>query len=108
MVRYALLLFGFISALGMIGINVNALVAGLGLTGFALAFALKDALSNLLAGAMVLVYQPFRHGDHVKIQTFEGTVSKIDLRYTTLDTGKEKFLIPNSVMLKHPMTIFPD
>ena len=41
-----LIIFGFITALGTLGINVSALVAGLGLTGFALGFALKDTISG--------------------------------------------------------------
>lgn len=104
--RYGLLILGVVTAMGALGINVNAIVASLGLTGFALGFALKDALSNLLAGAMILVYQPYYHGDKIKVQTFEGVVTKIDLRYTTLDSGSEKFLIPNSVMLNNAITLF--
>src|SRR5690606_892742 len=49
----ALLTFGAINALGTMGVDVAALVAGLGLTGFALGFALKDIISNLLAGVLV-------------------------------------------------------
>ena len=56
----ALMIFGFVTALGTLGINVSALVAGLGLTGFALGFALKDIISNLLSGVLILLYRPFR------------------------------------------------
>ena len=48
-VSITLLVFGAVTALGTMGINVSALVAGLGLTGFALGFAFKDILSNLMA-----------------------------------------------------------
>ena len=51
--KIGLIIFGFVTALGTIGINVSALVAGLGLTGFALGFALKDVVSNLIAGSMI-------------------------------------------------------
>src|SRR6187399_2545230 len=61
--RVSVLVFGTVTALGTIGVNVSALVAGLGLTGFALGFAFRDALSNVLAGAMILFYRPFRRGD---------------------------------------------
>ena len=61
----ALLLFGAITALGTVGIDVTALVASLGLAGFAVGFALRDAISNVLAGVMVLMYRPFRVGDHI-------------------------------------------
>ena len=54
MARVGLLLIGGVCALGTTGIDVSALVAGLGLTGFALGFALRDALSNFLSGALIL------------------------------------------------------
>ncbi|HEX3204012.1 MAG TPA: hypothetical protein VHQ67_04610, partial [Nitrospiraceae bacterium] len=46
MASIAIMVFGVVTGLGTMGINVSALVAGLGLTGFALGFALKDVLSN--------------------------------------------------------------
>ena len=45
-----IIIFGIVTALGTLGVNVSALVAGLGLTGFAIGFALKDTISNLLSG----------------------------------------------------------
>ena len=80
------------------GINVSALVAGLGLTGFALGFALKDILSNLIAGVLILLYRPFRVNDYIMVTGLEGAVTEIDLRYTTLQKEGQKFLIPNSVL----------
>ena len=50
-----LIVLGVVTALGTMGVNVTALVAGLGLTGFALGFAFRDVLSNLLAGLLLLV-----------------------------------------------------
>ena len=47
------MIFGFVTALGSVGVDVSALVAGLGLTGFALGFALKDTISNLLSGVLI-------------------------------------------------------
>jgi len=94
----ALIIFGAVSALGTIGINVSALVAGLGLTGFALGFALKDVLSNFLAGVLILLYRPFELNDYISVAGLEGTVAEIDLRYTTLQKEGQKYLIPNSVL----------
>lgn len=96
---------GLLTALGTLGIDVSALVAGLGLTGFALGFAFRDALSNLLAGVLVLLYQPFRVGDHIKAGDFQGRVTEIDLRYTTLEgEGETTYLIPNSMLFTNPIT----
>jgi small conductance mechanosensitive channel len=100
-----LLIFGLVTALGTLGINVSALVAGLGLTGFALGFALKDTISNLLSGVLILLYQPFKKGTRIKISGYEGIVVSIDLRYTELDSEGNKILIPNSKLFKDPITV---
>ena len=100
-----LIIFGFITALGTIGINVSALVAGLGLTGFALGFALKDTISNLLSGVLILLYKPFEIGNRIKISGYEGIVVSIDLRYTELDAEGNKILIPNSKLFTDPITV---
>lgn len=97
--------FGVVTALGTMGINVSALVAGLGLTGFALGFALKDTISNLLSGILILLYRPFNIGERIKIAGFEGTVVAIDMRYTELDSGGDRVLIPNSKLFTDPITV---
>ena len=94
-IKIGLIILGFISAFGTLGIDVSAMVAGLGLTGFALGFALKDALSNLLAGVLILFYQPFKCGDHIGVAGCKGKVINIDLRYTTIESDESKYLIPN-------------
>jgi small-conductance mechanosensitive channel len=100
-----LIIFGVVTALGTLGINVSAIVAGLGLTGFALGFALKDTISNLLSGVLILLYRPFEKGSRIKISGYEGTVVSIDLRYTELDSEGDKVLIPNSKLFKDPITV---
>jgi small-conductance mechanosensitive channel len=101
----ALIVFGAITALGTMGINVSALVAGLGLTGFALGFALKDILSNLIAGVLILLYRPFRVNDYILVAGNEGVVTEIDLRYTTLQKEGQIFLIPNSVLFTNSIGV---
>ncbi len=100
-----LIIFGFVTALGTLGINVSALVAGLGLTGFALGFALKDTISNLLSGVLILLYRPFEIGNRIKISGYEGIVVSIDLRYTELEGEGSKILIPNSKSFTDPITV---
>ena len=95
----ALLLFGSVTALGTIGVNVSALVAGLGLTGFALGFAMKDILSNLMSGLLILLYRPFSINDRITVTGLEGLVTGIDLRYTRLEKGSQTHLIPNSLLI---------
>src|SRR5690242_7782549 len=95
LVYWVVLGFGIVTGLGTMGVNVSALVASLGLTGFALGFALRDAIANLLAGILILVFRPFHYGDRIKVVGFEGTVIGIDLRYTTIRGASERHLIPN-------------
>ncbi|MFH1776017.1 MAG: mechanosensitive ion channel domain-containing protein [Candidatus Omnitrophota bacterium] len=96
---------GVFFALGATGVNVTAVVASLGLTGFAIGFALRDALSNILAGVLIILYKPFHPGDRIIVTGFEGEITDIDLRYTTMKSDNGKVLIPNSNMFTNPVTI---
>ncbi len=98
-------LFGVITALGTLGVNVSAIVAGLGLTGFAFGFALKDTISNVLSGVMILIYQPFKIQDQIKVAGFEGVVTNIDLRYTELNGEQGRVLIPNKKLFTDPIVV---
>lgn len=101
-----LLLFGGVTALGTLGINVSAMIAGLGLVGFALGFALKDIVSNFVAGFLILLYNPFVRGDDVSVTGNEGRVIAINMRYTVLETTDGKrILIPNSTLFANAVTV---
>jgi len=89
---------GLVMALDNAGIDVSALVAGLGLTGFALGFAMKDALSNLIAGSLILLYRPYRIGTRITIGAVDGIVTDMDLRYTRIRGEGKEYLLPNSVV----------
>jgi len=103
--KAALLVSGAITALGTAGINVSALVTGLGLTGFAVGFAFRDILSNLLAGILIVIFAPFQQQDRISVAGLEGTVVRIDLRYTTLQAEGKKILIPNSTLFTNAITV---
>ena len=101
----SLLLLGLVTALGTVGVNVAALVTSLGLAGFAVGFALKDALSNLISGVMLLLYRPFQVGDEVIVTGHEGRVIAIDLRYTTLQLEGQVVFIPNSKLFTESVVL---
>jgi small conductance mechanosensitive channel len=103
--RIVLLALGIITALGTLGVDVSALVTGLGLTGFALGFAIKDTISNILAGVLLLIYRPFQVGDNIEVKGMKGTVKSIDLRYTTLAQEEGHSLVPNSLLFTNPIHI---
>ncbi len=104
--RATLVAFGAVTALGTIGMDVRALLAGLGLTGFALGFALRDIISNTLAGVLILLFRPFHRGDRISVAGAEGVVSEIDLRYTTLvvDEGT-RVLVPNQTLFTNSIRV---
>mgnify|MGYP001270477442 FL=1 len=103
--KIGLIIFGLITSLGTFGINISALVAGLGLTGFALGFALKDVVSNLIAGSIILLHRPFKINDRIIVVGHEGKVIKIDLRYTTIESEDKKVLLPNSILFTKEIII---
>jgi small-conductance mechanosensitive channel len=103
--KVGLVLFGLISGLGTMGINVSALVAGLGLTGLALGLALKEVVSNAIAGVLILVYKPFKRGDTVGVLTFQGRAAEVNLRYTTLETGGGRVFVPNMMLLTNVVVV---
>ncbi|MBD2741129.1 mechanosensitive ion channel family protein [Coleofasciculus sp. FACHB-1120] len=87
---------GSVVALGVLGLDIGALLGALGLTSVAIGFALKEVFSNYISGMILLAARPFRLGDQVTIKEFEGTVTQIQLRATTLNTyDGRKVYIPN-------------
>jgi small conductance mechanosensitive channel len=95
--QQAIMIFiGSVLALAKLGFNVSALVAGLGLTGFALGFALKDAIANLVAGIMIVIYKPIEIGHIVEVSGSRGEVININLRYITIQKEDAIDLVPNS------------
>jgi len=103
--QYGIVAFGVLTGLDTAGVKMVPVVAGLGLGGFALGFALRDALSNFLAGLLILVYRPFRIGDYLSVSGCEGVVSEINLRYTVLQGEKEEMMVPNSVLFTTPLRV---
>ena len=83
---------------GQVGIETTSFIAVLGSAGLALGLALQGCLSNFAGGVLILVLKPFKVGDYILDGSSgkEGTVKKIDLFYTYLDTSdNKKLIIPN-------------
>ena len=88
-----------------LGINISAIVAGLGLTGFAFGFAFKDMLSNFISGILIFIYEPFKLGDSIEVEKKTGKVIDINLRYVTIETENQKVLIPNSISVSKVIAV---
>jgi small-conductance mechanosensitive channel len=105
--QQAILIFiGSVLAISKLGFDVSALVAGLGLTGFAVGFALKDAIANLVAGIMIVLYKPIELGQTVDIAGSKGEIININLRYITIRKEDSIDLVPNSLFLSKQITVF--
>lgn len=88
---------GVLMALSQIGISLAPMLAGLGVAGFIVGFALQDSLSNFAAGAMILVYRPFDVDDFVEVTGASGLVKKMNLVSTTIATfDNQTLVVPNS------------
>lgn len=87
---------GSVVALGVLGLDFGALLGALGLTSVAIGFSLKDVLSNYISGVILLAARPFGINDQVVIGDYEGTITQIDLRATTMRTYDGRLVyIPN-------------
>ena len=91
LLKFVLVVFSSIMVLSHFGYNVNALVAGLGVGGVAIAFALQNILADIFASFSILFDKPFKEGDFIVIDGDSGTVRKIGIKSTRLKalTGEE-------------------
>jgi len=95
-INFFILLIGFLFILYFAGVDLTALLSGLGIGGFAVAFAAKDTISNFFGTLAILASNAFSQGDWVEINGKEGTVVEIGLRVTTLRTFDNALIaIPN-------------
>ena len=104
--RWSIIVAGIITALQRF-FNVTAFLAGLGILGFSIGFALQNILQNFAAGVILLVQQPFEVGDGIEVSNFGGTVLAVNLRTTEIKTWDGRIVIlPNADVLSHPITNF--
>ena len=88
------------------GFSAGNLVGALGVGGIAVGFAFKDIFENFFSGILILVTHPFRIGDQIIYDKYEGTVEDIHIRATWLRTyDGRRVVIPNSDLFTHPVTV---
>ena len=115
-VAIVVLVYVILGVLGTFGVDVSAIVASLGLLGFAFGFALRDTIGNLVAGLLVRAYRHVRVGDRIKIAGFTGHIESINLRNAVLvevvglkesvdDMKEVRHCIPNQMLFNTPVTI---
>lgn len=90
----------FLLILGNFGVDVTALVAGLGIGGIAIALAVQNILSDLLASVSIMLDKPFEVGDFIIVGDMMGTVETIGVKTTRVQSlGGERLVFPNSDLL---------
>jgi len=95
-VRKAVMLIGVIVALSMLEIDIGPFLAGLGVAGFVLGFALQGTLSNFASGLMILMYRPYDVGQIIDAAGVKGVVDSMNLVSTTIKTFDNQIVvIPN-------------
>ena len=102
---WSVLVLGTMTALNQIpGVDVTSVIAGLGIVGFTIGFALQDIARNFIAGLLILMRQPFNVGDAVEVAGHAGTVLEITVRDTIIKTWDGVMeIIPNLDVYTNPI-----
>jgi len=88
--------FGVVMALNNVGVDVGTLIAGLSIGGLAFALAAQDTIKNIYGGFTIFTDRPFRIGDRIKVDSFDGFVEEIGIRSTRIRTLEKRLVtIPN-------------
>ncbi len=103
--RWSVLVLGTILALEQVDFDVTSFLAGLGIVGFTIGFALQDIARNFVAGILLLLRQPFDIGEAVTVgSTYSGQVMEINTRDTVIKTWDgEQVILPNIDIFSNPI-----
>ena len=98
-------IFAILFILAVWGIDLTPVVAGLGVTGVVLGFALQESISSIFSGMMLAINQPFELGDYVDIGSTSGTVRAMDIMSVTLTTpDNRKITMSNKIVWSQVIT----
>ena len=101
------IVFGVLMGMKSLGVDVGAVLTGLGIGGLAFAFAAQDTIANLFGSFVVVLDRPFKVGDYVRIGASEGTVEDIGLRSTRLRAADRTLVVmPNRTAAAEPIINF--
>jgi small conductance mechanosensitive channel len=93
----SVILLGILIGLGQMGVSLGPMLAGLGVAGFIVGFALQDTLANFASGFMIVVYEPYDVGDLIEVAGVSGKVAGMSLVATSIKTlDNQVLVIPNS------------
>jgi small-conductance mechanosensitive channel len=103
--RYVIYLIGAALIIFFLAFDIVGALVGLGFLGLAIGFGLANLISNFVAGITVMVGKSVVVGDEVKVAFFEGTITKITITKTVLETKDGEIVyVPNSFFLSNPVS----
>ena len=101
MTRWTVIIVGTLVALDQVDFDITGFVAGLGIAGITIGFALQDIARNFVAGLLLFARQPFQIGDTVQVADYTGEVMDITTRDTVVQTlDGERVIISNTEVLE--------
>jgi len=102
--RFVIIFVGAVFIADSMGFDLTSLIAGLGISGLALALAAKDSISNFFGAITVLLDRPFKVGDWIGVGSAEGEVVEINLRTTLIRTSADTIItMPNASLVNTPV-----
>jgi len=102
--QWTVVIIGTLIALEQVDFNVTGFIAGLGIAGFTIGFALQDIARNFISGLILLYRQPFQIGDFIEVSGHMGTVKMINIRDTEIQTlDGDMVIIPNNRVFENPI-----
>ncbi len=105
MVFSALYIFVILAALSQIGIQTTSFMTIIGAAGLAIGLALQGSLSNFAAGFLIILFRPFKLGDYVEAGGVSGSISKISIFTTDINTvDNKKIIVPNAQIMNGTIT----
>ncbi len=101
----ALYIFVILAALSQVGIQTTSFMAIIGAAGLAIGLALQGSLSNFASGFLIIMFRPFKLGDYVKAGGVSGSISKISVFTTEINTlDNKRIIVPNSQIMNGTIT----
>jgi potassium-dependent mechanosensitive channel len=105
LIHYSLILFGIIMGISLIGLNLTSLAFLTGALGIGVGFGLQNIVNNFVSGLLLIFERPFKIGDMVVVDNETGTVRKIGLRSTVIETfDRSELIVPNSLFISGKVT----
>jgi small conductance mechanosensitive channel len=102
---WSVMVLGITVSLQQVGFNLTAFLAGLGIAGFTIGFALQDVSKNFIAGLLLILHEPFDSGEVIEVAGYTGTVMEVEVRATQIRTLDGLIvIIPNADIFTNAIT----